>query len=106
MGSIRETFQNMPAAFQKDAAKGFSGVYQFELSGEGGGTWHAAITNGELQVAEGAHAAPDVVISAKAEHYLAIAEGRMNQMLAFATGKLKVRGDLGKAMKLQSLFKR
>jgi putative sterol carrier protein len=47
-----------------------------------------------------------VTISAKAEHYLAIAEGRMNQMLAFATGKLKVRGDMGKAMKLGSIFKR
>jgi putative sterol carrier protein len=97
MSTIRDTFAQMPKSFQKDQAVGYSAVYQFELSGDGGGT---------VAVHEAPHANPDVTISAKAEHYLAIAEGRMNQMLAFATGKLKVRGDMGKAMKLGSIFKR
>jgi putative sterol carrier protein len=104
--NIREFFEAMPKAFQKDKAAKINATYQFVLSGEGGGTWYVQVRWGELEVGEGVKEKPDVTLRASAANYVAIAEGRMNPMLAMATGKFKIEGNLGLAMKLQSLFKR
>ena len=61
---------------------------------------------GALEVGEGKKDKPDVTLRASAADYVAIAEGRMNPVLAMATGKFKIEGNLGLAMKLQSIFKR
>jgi len=103
--TIDEYFAQMPAAFQKDLAAGVTATYQFDLSGEGGGKWFVLIRNGELEVGKGEKQSPDVTFLAAARDYVEIAEGRMNSMLALATGKFKIKGHMGLAMKLQKLFK-
>jgi putative sterol carrier protein len=45
-----------------------------------------------------------VTIHASKETFSDIAERKQNPTTAFMTGKLKVRGDMGQAMKLQQLF--
>jgi putative sterol carrier protein len=47
-----------------------------------------------------------VTLRAAAKDYVEIAEGRMNAMLAMATGKFKIQGNMGLAMKLEKIFKR
>ncbi len=103
--TIDEYFAQMPAAFQKDLAAGVAATYQFDLSGDGGGKWFVVIRNGELEIGKGEKASPDVTFHAAAKDYVEIAEGRMNSMLALATGKFKIKGHMGLAMKLQKLFK-
>lgn len=106
MASCQAYFNRMSAAFRKEAAAGLSAVYQFELSGEGGGAWVVAIRMGALEVREGRHEAPDVTLSAAARDYADIAEGRLSSMRALATRRLKIRGSMALAMKLPSLFTR
>ena len=103
--TIDEYFAQMPAAFQKDLAAGVAATYQFDLSGEGGGKWFVVIRDGELEVGKGEKDTPDVTFRAAAADYVEIAEGRMNSRLALATGKFKIKGHMGLAMKLQRLFK-
>ena len=103
--TIDEYFAMMPAAFQKDLAAGLAATYQFDLSGDGGGKWFVVIRHGELEVGRGEKENPDVTLLAAAKDYVEIAEGRMNSMLALATGKFKIKGHLGLAMKLQKVFK-
>lgn len=43
-------------------------------------------------------------IKMKAEDFTKILSGDLNVMMAFMTGKLKIEGDKGAAMKLTSLF--
>lgn len=100
-----EYFSMMPAAFQKDLAAGMSATYQFDLSGEGGGKWFVVINNSELEIGKGEKENPDVTFHAAAKDYVDIAEGRSNPMLAMATGKFKISGHMGIAMKLQKVFK-
>ena len=102
----KEYFADMPAAFQKDMAGDLNATYLFELGGEEGGTWFVQIGNGEIEVGEGAKENPDVTLRADAKDYVDIAEGRSNAMLAMATGKFKIQGNLGLAMKLEKVFKR
>jgi putative sterol carrier protein len=103
--TVRETFENMPSAFRADAAKGVNAVYQFDILGDGGGKWHAAIVDGQLTVGEGQHDKPNVTITMKVDHYLAMSAGKLSGMVAFATGKLKVKGDMILAAKMQAIFK-
>ena len=46
----------------------------------------------------------DAVIQASEETFLKIVAGEQNPTSAYMTGKLKVKGDMGAAMKLQKLF--
>ena len=104
--SCKEFFDQMPAAFQKDVAASLSCLYQFDLSGEGGGKWFVEVRNGSLEVGEGVRPNPDVTLMAAAKDYVDIAEGRKSAMLALATGRFKIKGHLGMAMKLEKIFKR
>lgn len=102
--SCKEAFEQSPSRFNKEAAKGLSAVYQFDLSGDGGGKWYIAIENDECTVKEGAHASPNITISMAAKDYLDMLSGKLNGQMAFMTGKLRIACYLGLALKLQSLF--
>jgi putative sterol carrier protein len=95
----------MPSRFNKEAAKGLNAIYQFDLSGEGGGKWHVMINNDQCQVKEGTHASPNITISMTAQDYLDMLSGKLNGQVAFMSGKLRISGDMGLALRMQSLFR-
>jgi len=99
-----EFFAALPGRFDPTAAVGVAAIIQFELSGDGGGTWHATIADGACDVAVGAHPEPTLVVLASAENWLKVVSGSLDPQLAFVTGRLKVRGDMGLAMRLRALF--
>jgi putative sterol carrier protein len=105
MTTIKEIFDAMPASFQKDAAAGMNAVYQFDITGEGGGRYYAAVENGALTVAEGEHAAPNITLTIAAQDYINMSTGKLNPQLAFMTGKIKLKGDMALAMKMAQIFK-
>ncbi len=102
--SCTQVFTEMPNRFNKTAAKGLNAIYQFDLSGDGGGKWHAVIKDETCEVKEGAHASPNITISMTARDYLDMVNGKLNGQMAFMTGKLRIAGDMGLALRLQSLF--
>ena len=103
---VKGIFSAMPQNFNADAAKGMSSVIQFNLSGDGGGTYHVTIKDGACAVAEGAHASPNMTMTMAAQDYVDMISGKLNGQMAFMSGKLKIAGDMGLAMKMQSLFRR
>jgi putative sterol carrier protein len=103
-GSCKQVFAEMPSRFQKQAAQGLQAVYQFDLSGDGGGKWQVAVDNDKCDVKEGAHPSPNITISMTAQDYLDMVTGKLNPQMAFMTGKLRISGDMGLALRLQSLF--
>ncbi len=46
----------------------------------------------------------DCTISMSSEDFQGMLSGSLNPMMAFMSGKIKIDGDMGVAMKLQSLF--
>ena len=99
--SVKEFFGGLPT--RADAAKleGMSNTYVFEI--EGAGTWQVAVADGAVTVEEGTGEA-DCTITASEESFLKIISGEQNPTTAYMTGKLKIKGDMGAAMKLQKLF--
>ena len=104
--AVKEIFSAMPTNFNADAAKGMTSVIQFNLSGDGGGNYHVVIKDGACAVGEGAHASPNMTMTMAAQDYVDMISGKLNGQMAFMSGKLKIAGDMGLAMKMQSLFKR
>ena len=102
--SCKESFDLMPSRFKKEAAKGLHCVYQFDLSGEGGGKWQVAIDEDKIEVKEGAHPSPNCTISMAAQDYLDMVSGKSNGQVLFMSGRLRISGDMGLALRMQSLF--
>ena len=75
--------------------------YVFDI--EGVGQWTVRVDDGQVSVAEGGEEA-DTTISATQETFEKIVAGEQNPTTAYMTGKLKIKGDMGAAMKLQKLF--
>jgi putative sterol carrier protein len=102
--NCKQVFAEMPNRFNKEAAKGLNAIYQFDLAGDGGGKWHVLINNDSCEVKEGAHASPSITISMAAQDYLDMISGKANGQMLFMSGKLRIAGDMGLAMRMQSLF--
>ena len=66
--------------------------------------YHFSVANETIDVQLGKHAAPNITITMKESDYLDMINGKLNGQMAFMTGKLKIAGDMGLALKLQSLF--
>jgi putative sterol carrier protein len=103
--TAKEVIEALPLALQPDKAKGMNETFQFELTGEGGGTWVAKIADGQCTVTEGGIDNPSAIISMEAADYVAIAQGKLDMARAFTGGKIKVKGNMGLIMKLPTLFK-
>src|SRR5205085_2033601 len=96
--SVREFFEQLPSRADATKTTGMSNTYVFDIGGAG--TWTVEVDDGQVQVREGAGDA-DCTISTSAENFERILSGDQNPTTAYMTGKLKVKGDMGAAMKLQ-----
>jgi putative sterol carrier protein len=99
--STREFFEGLEARVDPAKTAGMSNSYLFNI--EGAGTWKVDVDDGKVSVTEGGGEA-DTTISASEETFQKIANGEQNATAAYMTGKLKIKGDMGAAMKLQKLF--
>lgn len=85
--------QAVSALNEKLGAGAFDGTAKFVIEGEG-----AIMLDGEGARAGDEEA--DVTMTADAETFQDILGGAMNPTAAFMTGKLKIDGDMGAAMRL------
>ena len=99
--SVQDFFANLASRADKSKTAGMNNSYLFDIEGEG--QWHVDVREGKIAVAEGGGDA-DATISTSAETFDKIVAGEQNPTSAYMTGKLKVKGDMGAAMKLQKLF--
>ena len=104
MPTVKETFEAMAGRFRADKSVGTNAVIQYDVSGDGGGTWNAVIKDGACTVKEGAATNPNLTLQVAAQDWLDMLSGKQNGQMLFMSGKLKIKGDMGLAMKLGSMF--
>jgi putative sterol carrier protein len=100
-GTPKEFFETLESRVNPAKAAGLTASYRFEI--DGAGSWHVDVDDGKVTVSENGGDA-DCTISTSAETFTQIADGEQNPTAAYMSGKLKVSGDMGQAMKLQKLF--
>ena len=105
--SVKEVFEvHIPARLKAkpDLIGKINAVYQFNIAGAEGGTWSVDCTQPGGAVAAGSAAAPRCTVSMADADFLKLVTGKLNAQMAFMTGKIKIQGDMGLAMKLQQLL--
>jgi putative sterol carrier protein len=107
IANAAELFETqMPARLQAkpELAQKINAVYKFVVNGDGGGTWLVdlkAPNGGKISKADGD---ANCTVTIGAQDLVDVVNGKTNAQMAFMTGKIKVAGDMGLAMKLQSLL--
>jgi putative sterol carrier protein len=96
----------MPDYFQPEKAGNTNATIQFDLSGEQAGKWFLKVADGQASANEGQADNPNVTLLADGRDAVKIFTGKMDPTAAFMGGKLKVKGDIGLAMRMQSMFRR
>jgi putative sterol carrier protein len=104
LSNVPEIFGLMPSRFNKDASIGIDATYQFDLTGDGGGTYNVRVGDGCCEVHEGPASSPNITITMAASDYVDMINGKLNPQMAFMGGKLKIKGDMSLALKMQQLF--
>jgi putative sterol carrier protein len=99
--SAKEFFDGLEGRIDPSKTAGMNNSYLFDI--DGAGQWKVDVQDGSVKVSEGEQPA-DVTIATSEETFDKIVSGEQNATSAYMTGKLKVKGDMGAAMKLQKLF--
>jgi putative sterol carrier protein len=102
VSSVSEFFEGLTSRVDPARTAGVNNTYVFDISGAG--VWTVAVRDGSLEVSEGDTGSGDVTISSSAENFEKVVSGKQNPTTAYMTGKIKIKGDMGAAMKLQKLF--
>jgi putative sterol carrier protein len=96
----------MPSYFLPDKAGSTSAAIQFDLSGEHAGKRFIKIADGKASSGAGEVENPNLTLIADSGDFVKIFTGGLDPTAAFMSGKLKVKGDMGLAMRMQTMFKR
>ena len=80
-------------------------AFQFNIEDEeAGGIFYVEVKNGELFVEPYEYFDRDAIFICSAETLFKLADGRLDPILAFTTGKLKVQGNIDKALRLKQII--
>lgn len=101
MSDVKAFFDGLGS--RVDAAKiaGMNSVFQFNLGEE---VHSVKVADNTVEVTEGATEGANIQLTMTPEDFLALVGGSLNSQQAFLTGKLKIKGDMQLALKLQSVF--
>lgn len=79
-------------------------AFQFNITGEGEGAFYAEVRDGALSVEPYEYFDRDAIFICTADTLFKIAEGKLDPILAFTLGKLKVEGSIDKALLIQKMI--
>lgn len=102
-----EIVDALPKYLVPEKAGSTKATIQFDLSGDAGGKWWVKIHDGVAESGKGESPEPaTLTLLAEAGDWVKIVTGQIDGTTAFMQGKLKIKGDMGLAIKFQSMFKR
>jgi putative sterol carrier protein len=99
--TVQQVFEEMQATVDPERLRGQRASYRFDI--EGVGSWRVDVDDGKLTVMQSDMEA-DCVIETDEDTFMKIARREQNPAIAYMTGKVKVRGDTGLALRLRDFF--
>ena len=104
MPTVTDVFAEINNRLESDPAKaaGISAIYAFDLNGE---PYHITLADGKGEAGPGAPENPNITITMAPDDFIDLATGKLDGTRAFMSGKLKIKGEMALAMKLQSVLK-
>lgn len=108
-GRKRMTYEELVKQVKTIAAKADASkipghvAFQFNVEGEAEGAFYLEIADGKIHVEPYEYYDRDVLIRCTADTLLKIMDGKLDPVFAFTVQKIKVEGDLGKALLLKEV---
>ncbi len=99
VSKVRETAQKVDASNM-----GFLAV-QINITGKDSGVFYVEVKDGKINVEPYDYHDRNCAITISLADFVKLANGKLDPVLAFTTGKLKVDGDIGKALEFSKLLK-
>lgn len=103
--TYEENFNKLKKILMKADTSKIEGelAFQFNIQGDGEGIFYAKVKDGVLSVEPYDYHDRDATFIATAKVFIQLAQGKLNPTFAYTTGKLKVEGDLDKALEIQKM---
>lgn len=101
-----DIFNEVKETFMKADVSDYQGhlALQVNMTGEGEGRFYAELDNGVLKVEPYEYYDRDVMFTIDSKDFLKLIHGKLDPVFAFTVGKLKIDGDIGKALEIQRLI--
>ena len=99
VADVKERFKDTDVSYMKEHL-----VYQFNIVGEGAGAFYVEVNDGKLIIQPYEYFDRDVLLTCSADVLLKMVSGKLDPELAYMLKKLKIEGDLGKALKLKKII--
>ncbi|XP_077479778.1 hydroxysteroid dehydrogenase-like protein 2 [Stigmatopora argus] len=106
-GPVESTFRVIRGLLGEDLVKSTGALYRFDLSGEHPGVWFLDLKSGSGSAGRGEpQDPPDVVMTMDSGDFGKMFAGKLKPTLAFMSGKLRIKGDMTAAIKLEKMMAR
>lgn len=104
-GAIAMLFKKIEKHMTPDVIEKTGAIYQFEVMGDEAGTWHLDLKNAPGKAGKGpSETTPDATLTMDSKDFFNMLSGQLKPANAFLSGKLKINGDMRKAMKMEKLM--
>lgn len=103
--TVAESLESLKSLFNPGAAAGLNKTIQLAITGEHPVVNAIKIANQSCELLPGGVEKPDLTLTTSEQDWLAIAQGQLDAMNAFLSGKVKASGDMMLAMRIPQLFK-
>lgn len=103
---VEQVFWAIENNLSSDLISKTQSVFQFDIKdGTAQGSWHIDLKSGSGSSGKGKPSSnPDATLTMSEKNFIALFQGKLKPTSAFMTGKLKISGNLQKAMKLEKLM--
>lgn len=104
-GMIEKLFTKIQDHITPDVLDKTGAIFQFEVHGEEAGTWFLDLKNAPGKAGKGKpEFTPDATLTMDSKDFFNMLSGQLKPANAFLSGKLKINGDMRKAMKMEKLM--
>lgn len=104
-GGPAQTFKALEGMMSEELVKKINAVFQFDLTGNHSGTWYLDLKNGSGSIGQGEPASgADCTMGMDSSLFEDMFAGKASATTAFMMGKLKIKGNMAVAMKLEKLM--
>ncbi|XP_031638024.1 hydroxysteroid dehydrogenase-like protein 2 [Contarinia nasturtii] len=104
-GQIEGLFKKIESHLSEELVQKVDAVYHFNVKGDEAGVWFLNLKEGKGSCGKGdGGVTPEATLTMKSNDFFDMFSGKLKATSAFMSGKLKITGDLSKAMKLEKLM--
>lgn len=106
--AVKEALEGLERKMNSDNVhiQNLTGVLQFDVTGSEATAYQVVFSEGTVELKTDGFTEPKCTLQLSDENLDKLLKGQLNATTAVFTGKLKVKGDLGFAMKIQSVLQK